>query len=237
MDTPEHVLTDTCAAWGIDLSAGQLAQFAAYADELRRWNERVNLTAISDPTEIYRRHFLDSLSLARFWGNAPAGLVDLGSGAGFPGLPLAILRPGLRLTLVESVGKKADFLRYMAGALRLDGVRVLTARAEDLGRDRGERERHGLVTARAVAELRVLVEYGLPLLRVGGRMLAPKGAATAAEVAAARQAIQTLGGQLVGVEPVALPGLDSHAVVIIDKARPTDARYPRSPGTPRRQPL
>jgi 16S rRNA (guanine527-N7)-methyltransferase len=237
MDTPEHLLTTTCAAWGIALSAEQLAQFATYAADLRRWNSQINLTAISEPAEIYRRHFLDSLSLARFWGDSPASLVDIGSGAGFPGLPLAILRPSLRLTLVESVGKKAEFLRYMAGALGLGAVRVLTARAEDLGRDRGEREAHGLVTARAVAELRVLVEYGLPLLKIGGRMLAPKGSAAYDEAAAAGHAIEALGGDLVAVEPVDLPGLDSHAVVIIDKLRPTDSRYPRAPGTPGRKPL
>ncbi|MEI6776674.1 MAG: 16S rRNA (guanine(527)-N(7))-methyltransferase RsmG [Chloroflexales bacterium] len=237
METPELVLTQTCAAWGITLSARQLAQFAAYAEELRIWNERVNLTAITAPAEIYRRHFLDSLSLALFWGDSPSSLVDIGSGAGFPGLPLAILQPGLRLTLVESVGKKAEFLRHMADLLELVGVRVLTARAEDLGRDRGERHSHSLVTARAVAELRVLVEYGLPLLKVGGRMLAPKGAAAYDEATAAGRAIKVLGGTMVAVEPVELPGLDFHAVVIIDKLHPTDPHYPRAPGVPSRNPL
>jgi 16S rRNA (guanine527-N7)-methyltransferase len=237
MNTPEHLLAETCAAWGMRLSAEKMAQFAAYSSELRRWNERFNLTAISEPTEIYRRHFLDSLSLARFWGVGPASLVDIGSGAGFPGLPLKILRPALRLTLLESVGKKADFLRHMASELGLAEVRVLAARAEDVGRDRAEREAHDLVTARAVAELRVLVEYGLPLLRVGGRMLAPKGAAAHDEAAAAARAIKLLGGALVAVEPVELSGLDSHAVAIIDKLRPTDSRYPRAAGVPRQKPL
>ncbi|MEI7644291.1 MAG: 16S rRNA (guanine(527)-N(7))-methyltransferase RsmG [Chloroflexales bacterium] len=237
MDTPEHMLAQTCAAWGFALSAGQVAQFAAYAEELRRWNERINLTAITEPVEIYRRHFLDSLSLARCWGDTPASLVDIGSGAGFPGLPLAILRPSLRLTLVESVGKKAEFLRHMKDLLGLAEVRVITSRAEDLGRARGERESHALVTARAVAELRVLVEYGLPLLKVGGRMLVPKGAAVHAEVTAAGRAIKVLGGKLVAVEPVDLPGLDAHAVVIIAKLRATDPHYPRAPGTPSRKPL
>ncbi|NTW96955.1 MAG: 16S rRNA (guanine(527)-N(7))-methyltransferase RsmG [Oscillochloris sp.] len=237
MDTPEHLLTQTCAAWGIALSADQIAQFARYAEELRRWNERLNLTTISEPVEIYRRHFLDSLSLARFWGAGPVSLVDIGSGAGFPGLALKILRPALRLTLVESVGKKAEFLRHIAHELDLPGVRVFASRAEDVGRDSAEREAHDLVTARAVAELRVLVEYGLPLLRARGRMLAPKGAAAHDEAAAAAQALRVLGGVLVGVEPVDLPGLDSHAVVIIDKVRPTDPRYPRVPGVPARKPL
>ncbi|MBX0326822.1 16S rRNA (guanine(527)-N(7))-methyltransferase RsmG [Oscillochloris sp. ZM17-4] len=237
MHPPEDQLAQTCAAWGIPLDAGQIAQFAAYDRELRLWNERINLTAIRDSAEIYRRHFLDSLSLARFWGDDPASLADIGSGAGFPGLALKILRPSIRITLVESVGKKADFLRHMADELGMSGVRVLTARAEDVGRDRAERERYGLVTARAVAELRVLVEYGLPLLRVGGRMLAPKGAAAHDEAAAAARAIDVLGGELVGVEPVEIPGLDAHAVVIITKVRLTDSRYPRLPGMPRQRPL
>ncbi|NNJ09370.1 16S rRNA (guanine(527)-N(7))-methyltransferase RsmG [Chloroflexales bacterium ZM16-3] len=237
MDTPEYMLAQTCASWGLPLDAGQLAQFAAYARDLRTWNERVNLTAISEPVEIYRRHFLDSLSLARFWGDDPGSLVDIGSGAGFPGLPLKILRPALRLTLVESVGKKADFLRYMVGELGFNGVRVVAARAEDVGRDRAERAAHDLVTARAVAEMRILVEYCLPLLQVGGRMLAAKGAAAHDEVAAAARAIALLGGDLAGVESVDIPGLDAHAVVIIDKVRPTGPRYPRAPGVASRKPL
>lgn len=237
MDSPEQLLLTTCAAWDIDLHADQLAQFATYAQMLQHWNDRINLTTIRDPHEVYRRHFLDSLSLARFWGSDPLRLVDIGSGAGFPGLALKILRPSLRLTLVESVGKKADFLRHMVQALDLADVRVLTARVEELGRVTGEREGYDLVTARAVAELRVLVEYALPLLQVHGRLLAPKGAAVHAEVAAATHALQVLGGQLVGVEPVDLPGLAAHSVVIIAKVAPTAARYPRSVGLPTRKPL
>lgn len=237
MTNPEQLLTQTCAAWGMALSAEQLARFAAYAQALQRWNERINLTAITDLEMIYRLHFLDSLSLARFWGADPRRLADIGSGAGFPGLALKILRPQLDLTLVESVGKKAAFLHAIAADLGLDAVRVLARRAEDVGRDPAERERYDLVTARAVAELRVLVEYGLPLLQVGGRMLAPKGAAAHDEVAAASRAIDLLGGALVAVEPVELPGQDSRVVAIIDKQRPSDPSYPRAPGVPTKRPL
>lgn len=237
LDTSESLLIQTCASWGIRLSTAQLVQFAAYAVALREWNERINLTAISALDEIYCRHFLDSLSLARFWDHPPTNLVDIGSGAGFPGLPLKILQPDLRLTMVESVGKKAEFLRHIAATLGLSDVSVLAARAEDVGRTRAERAVYDLVTARAVAELRVLVEYSLPLLRVGGRMLAPKGAAAHNEAVAAQRAIELLGGKLVAVEPVELPGRDAHAVVVIDKIRPTDPRYPRVPGIPVRKPL
>jgi 16S rRNA (guanine527-N7)-methyltransferase len=237
MDIAERLLTETIADWGLRLDAGQLAQLRRYADELERWNQHTNLTAVRDRLEIYRRHFLDSLSLAAFWGEPPATLVDLGTGGGFPGLPLKILRPELELTLVDSVGKKTEFLSHVVRQLGLDGVRVRTARAEELGRDKAERERHSLVTARAVAELRVLVEYGLPLLRVGGRMLAPKGAGAFEEAAAATGAIEQLGGELAAVEPVSLPGLEARAVVVIDKVAPTDRRYPRPVGTPARRPL
>jgi len=237
MSNAEQLLVQTAAAWGLTLDEVQLDLLRRFADELERWNQHTNLTAVRDRDEIYRRHFLDSLSLAAFWDEPPGSLVDLGTGGGFPGLPLKILRPAISLTLVDSVGKKTAFLEHVSRRLGLEGVRVLTARAEELGRQRAERERYDLVTARAVAELRVLVEYGLPLLRVGGRMLAPKGAGAFEEAAAAANAIELLGGELAAVEPLSLPGLDARAVVVIDKVAPTDARYPRPVGTPARKPL
>lgn len=237
MDTAEQLLVDTCSRWGMILGVDQLAQLARYADELQHYNQHTNLTAISEPVEIYRRHFLDSLSLAPYLGEQPDSLVDLGSGGGFPGIPLKLLYPDMRLTLVESVAKKTQFLRHLVGCLGLSQVRVLTARAEEVGRDPGERERHAVVTARAVAELPVLIEYGLPLLRVGGRLLAPKGVGAAAEVATAARAIELLGAELSAVEPVDLPGLDARAIVVLTKIAPTDPRYPRAVGVPARRPL
>lgn len=236
-DHAEQQLIAQLAAWGLALNEAQLAQLRVYADQLASWNAHTNLTAINGREEVYRRHFLDSLVLARFWGQPPRALADLGTGAGFPGLPLKLLRPELSLTLVDSVGKKTAFLTHLVAQLGLRGVRVRTARAEEVGREPAERERYHLVTARAVAELRVLVEYGLPLLRVGGRMLAPKGAAAHAEVAAAAHAIELLGGALVAVEPVELPGLDPRAVVVIEKVARTPSRYPRAVGVPAHKPL
>lgn len=236
-DHAEQLLAETMAAWGLPLGAAQLAQFQVYADELAAWNAHTNLTAITDRAGVYVRHFLDSLALARYWGAAPDTLVDLGSGAGFPGLPLKLLRPDLALTMVDSVGKKTAFLQRLAARLDLQDVRVITGRAEELGRDRRERERYALVTARAVADLRVLVEYGLPLLRLGGRMLAPKGAAAHDEAAAAASAIEQLGGELLAVEPITLPGVEPRALVVIAKVAPTDPRFPRAVGVPARKPL
>jgi 16S rRNA (guanine527-N7)-methyltransferase len=238
MSTPlPQLLADTVATWGLPLSTDQLDQFERYAAELLAWNAHTNLTAITAPEDVYVRHFLDSLVLARHWGKAPDSLVDLGTGPGFPGLPLKLLRPELELLLVDSVGKKTAFLRHLIAILGLDGVRVVTGRAEELGRSKGERERHALVTARAVADLCVLVEYALPLLRVGGRLLAPKGAAAHEEADSAANAIAELGGSLIDIAAVELPGVGGRAVVIVEKVRPTSPRFPRAVGVPGRNPL
>lgn len=236
-DHPATLLAATAASWGMPLNDAQLAQFAQYADLLRAWNAHTNVTAIATPEAIYRRHFLDSLSLALVWGDAPQQLIDIGSGGGFPGVPLKILRPELQLTLVDSVGKKTAFLEQLVKTLGLQQVRVLTARIEALGRDPAERERYDVVTARAVAELRVLVEYALPLARVGGRVLAPKGAAAAAEIAAAERAVALLGGATPERIAIDLPGQDDAAVVVVPKIAPTAPQYPRAVGLPRRRPL
>ncbi|MFQ3660796.1 MAG: 16S rRNA (guanine(527)-N(7))-methyltransferase RsmG [Chloroflexaceae bacterium] len=236
-DPAERLLAETAAAWGLPLNPAQLHQFAIYTDELLAWNAHTNLTAITDRPAIYVRHFLDSLALARFWGPPPATLVDIGTGAGFPGVLLKILHPALALTLVESVGKKTAFLNHLVGVLGLEQVRVVTARAEALGRDPGEREHYDVATARAVADLRVLAEYALPLLRVGGLLLAPKGADAAREIEAAHRAVTILGGTIEQVVPIELPGVEPRTLVVARKVAPTDLRYPRPVGTPARRPL
>ena len=236
-DPAERLLADTAAAWGLPLDPNQLRQFARYTDELLAWNAHTNLTAITDRQAIYVRHFLDSLALARFWGPPPATLVDIGTGAGFPGVPLKILHPPLAVTLIESVGKKAAFLKHLIAILGLEQVRVVTGRAETFGHDPGERERYDLATARAVADLRVLAEYALPLLRVGGRLLAPKGAGAEREIEGARRAVALLGGTIEQVVPIELPGVEPRSLVVARKVAPTDPRYPRAVGIPARRPL
>ena len=231
------MLLNTARAWGLRLDQRQIEQFARYSAELRAWNTRVNLTAITDEEGIVARHFLDSLRCALSWGDAPSSLIDIGSGAGFPGLPLKILRPELRVALVESVGKKAAFLRHMITVLDLRDVTVLTARAETVGRDPQHREQYDVVTARAVAELATLAEYCLPLCRVYGRVLAPKGSDIADEIARAHTAIERLGGRVIGVEPVVIPGVEPRTLVVIAKVAPTPAAYPRAVGVPARRPI
>jgi 16S rRNA (guanine527-N7)-methyltransferase len=232
-----NLLQISTDAWGMPLSRAQLDQFGVYAAELRRWNEQINLTAIIDEPNIVTRHFLDSLRCAKSWGSAPRNLVDIGAGAGFPGLPLKILRPELHLTLVESIAKKAAFLRHMVDALELINVDIVVARAEAAGRDPAQRECYDVAVARAVAELRVLAEYCLPLCRIGGRFLAPKGARIEDELQAALPAIGQLGGRLVAVEPVALPELEPRTLVVIEKINHTPLQYPRAPGVPAKRPL
>ena len=232
-----NLLATTAAAGGYSLSPTQLAQFETYAAELRHWNERVNLTAIVDESGIVTRHFLDSLRCARSWGMAPQSLVDIGAGAGFPGLPLKILRPELQLTLVESIAKKAAFLRHIVDTLALTNVEIVVARAEMAGRDPAQRERYDVAVARAVAELRILAEYCLPLCRIGGRFLAPKGARIENELQAALPAITQLGGRLVAIEPVELSELEPRTLVIIEKITSTPPQYPRAPGVPAKRPL
>jgi 16S rRNA (guanine527-N7)-methyltransferase len=152
-------------------------------------------------------------------------------------MPLKILRPELRLTLVESIAKKASFLRYIADTLGLADVEVVVARAEAIGRDEAHRERYAVAAARAVAELRVLAEYCLPLCRLGGRFLAPKGSSVEDELQAALPAIELLGGQLLAIEPVELPGVEPRTLFVVEKLSPTPPRYPRAPGVPAKRPL
>ncbi|MFO7538281.1 MAG: 16S rRNA (guanine(527)-N(7))-methyltransferase RsmG [Chloroflexota bacterium] len=232
-------LAQQAAVMGLSLSGTQLAQFERYLELLLHWNEQINLTAIRDPEEIVTRHFLDSLSCALATADLnDARLIDVGSGAGLPGLPLKILYPGLRLTLVDSVAKKTDFLQIVVDELGLADVLVLTERAEVIGRLPQHRAQYDWATARAVAELRVLLEYLLPLCRPGGRVLAQKGESAAQEVAAATQALHLLGGKVDSVQPVQLPGhTQTHYLIVVTKQAATSDRYPRRVGIPAKRPL
>ncbi len=224
---------------GIPLTSQQLAQFAQYQALLLDWNERMNLTAVRQPADIRLRHFLDSLSCARVMGDLNgSSLIDVGTGAGFPGLPLKILFPQLKLALVESVAKKGQFLQAVIAELALDDVTVLTDRAELLGQLPQHRQQYDWAVARAVAELRVLVEYLLPLCRVGGNMLAQKGEGVQAEIENAAEAIKLLGGSTPELGQVTLPGRDlPHYFVVIRKLGQTPAKYPRRVGVPGKRPL
>ncbi|EKP94771.1 16S rRNA (guanine(527)-N(7))-methyltransferase RsmG [Thermaerobacter subterraneus] len=230
------------AAFGVRLSGDALVAMWRHWQLVREATGRFNLTAVREDAEALVRHYVDSLVLLGIAGPwaAEGLLVDLGSGAGFPGIPLLVaLGPGWRGLLLESQGKKAAFLREAVTVLGLDGrVIVEPVRAEEAGRRDSWREQADLVVARAVAPLNVLAEYGLPLLRVGGRLWAYKGPRVAEEWEAGRRAATVLGGRLVGAREVELPGGAGRRVLVeVVKEEPTPAGYPRRPGLPARRPL
>jgi 16S rRNA (guanine527-N7)-methyltransferase len=235
----DKLARDAQQLFGIHLTGRQVVALMNYERELLDWNQKFNLTSIRDAEGIRTKHFLDSFSCVLAWkGNPPSRLVDVGTGAGFPGLPLKILYPAMRLTLVESVGKKARFCRHIVDEIKMEGVDVLTARAEEVGQMAAHREQYDWAVARAVADLPVLAEYLLPLLQVSGHMLAQKGVSGPAEVHKSEQALKMLGGQMRQLIPVTLPGVaDERYLVVIDKVAATPEQYPRKSGIPAKKPL
>ena len=226
---------------GIDLTHEQERQFRQYRQELVEWNRRVNLTAITNPDDIERLHFLDSLTVALAVpeiGNTHLSLCDVGTGAGFPGMPLRIAFPSMTLALVDSSQKRTRFLEHLVAELGLDGVVVHRARAESVGRDPDLRESFDVVVARAVAELRVLLEVALPLCKIGGRAVLQKKGDIQGELVAAAHACGELGGRLLEVTPVPEEVLSGQRVlVVVEKVAATPARYPRRAGVASKRPL
>lgn len=224
---------------GLQLKPAQIRAMNLYSQELEQWNQRYSLTAIQDPEKVRVKHFLDSLSAyLALRGTALERVIDVGTGAGFPGLPLKILCPQIQLTLVESVGKKAEFCQHIVDRLELEGVEVIQERAETVGQSSSHRERYDWALARAVAVLPVLLEYLLPLVRVGGRVLAMKGESALAEAHQAENAARLLGGHLHQLVPVTLPGVaEQRYLVIVHKIAATPEKYPRRVGIPAKRPL
>ncbi len=229
---------------GLRLTAAQQAAFQLYYEDLVAWNQKFNLTAITEYEQVQIRHFLDSLSCllakeTRLALNQPRSwLLDVGTGAGFPGIPLKLVCPDTRLTLLEATGKKVSFLEHVVAQLNLQQVMVIKGRAEELAHDPAHRQQYNLVLARAVAELPVVAEYTLPFCRLGGWVVAQKGEAGAAEAWTAERAITLLGGELRRVVPVELPGLpEDRSLIVVEKTGPTPDAYPRRPGIPSKRPL
>lgn len=226
--------------WGLSLTSRQLQQFEQYEHHLMKWNERINLTAITTAEEVTIKHFFDSLTLI---DSLPMqrvhSLVDVGTGAGFPGLPLKIVFPELKLVLVDSLRKRVQFLQETVELLGLKNVETIHGRAEEVARQRRYREQLDVATARAVAKLNVLAEYCMPFVREGGWFVALKGSEIQHEVVGAKRAFSTLGGnEDVSVIPCSLPkGAGKRHLVVVSKERPTPRIYPRKAGTPQRQPL
>ncbi|HZU87305.1 MAG TPA: 16S rRNA (guanine(527)-N(7))-methyltransferase RsmG [Anaerolineaceae bacterium] len=223
---------------GLHMTARQQEQFALYARELVDWSTRMNLTTILDEDGIRIKHFLDSLSCLLVMDQAmPGRVVDVGSGAGFPGIPLKIMLPEMRLTIIESVQKKTIFCRHLVEALGLEGVEVEALRVEDAGRMPKHRQQYDWALARALGPMPVVAEYLLPLVRVGGTMLTQRGLNGAQEAEDARRAMLIFGGKLREARKVSLPGLEERYLLVVEKVKPTPPDYPRRAGIAVKKPL
>jgi 16S rRNA (guanine527-N7)-methyltransferase len=225
---------------GLDLSYEQISALNLYEQELLDWNERISLTAIRDPEGVRIKHFLDSLTVLLAWDrpSPPDNLVDIGTGAGFPGLILKLVWPRTKITLVESVHKKANFCQHIVSRLGLEGVTVLSERAEEVGQDPEHRHSYDLALARAVARMPILMEYLLPLVRRDGVAMAMKGDTAPAETQDAGKAIHILGGKIHKLLKVELPGVvEERFIVVVNKVARTPDDYPRRVGLPAKNPI
>ncbi|GMA15663.1 16S rRNA (guanine(527)-N(7))-methyltransferase RsmG [Deinococcus metallilatus] len=239
--TPEGraLLLEGAKELGLDLTAEQVDRFGQLLDLLNEGSAQLNLTALRDERDIVLKHFVDSLTCLRGgWLDGEQRVLDLGTGGGFPALPLAIVQPRLQIVPLDATRKKVEFVERTAQALGLENVHPLVGRAENLGRDPQQRERYDRVVTRAVAALPVLAELALPFLRVGGLLVAQKGPLTPEELEAGTRAAAEVGGQVRAAEPFTLPlAGDARTLVIIEKTASTPERYPRREGVPNRKPL
>lgn len=224
---------------GITLTDKQKKQFETYFRLLVEWNEKINLTAITDKEEVYLKHFYDSISpiLQGYIDNSPLSILDIGAGAGFPSIPMKILYPEIDITIIDSLNKRINFLNILANELELSGVHFFHGRAEDFGQDRVFRAKFDIVTARAVAKMQVLAELTIPFLKVNGRLIALKAAAAEEELISAEKALKTLFSQVTVNKNYKLPNGDDRNITIVSKKKETPNKYPRKAGTPNKKPL
>lgn len=240
MDSIQKQFVHWCKEQNIDLSERQLDQFETYFKELVEWNEKMNLTGITEREQVYIKHFYDSLSVSFFTSMADKQkIADIGSGAGFPSIPLKIAFPHLKVTIVDSLNKRIQFLNHLSTSLGLTDVTCIHGRAEDAARKYEHRDQYDLVTARAVAKLAVLNEFCLPFCKVHGQFIAMKGSELNDELNEAEFSLKQLKGKLVHIHRLQLPDADASArhLVIIDKQSATPSKYPRKAGTPLKSPL
>jgi 16S rRNA (guanine527-N7)-methyltransferase len=239
MDQTVAQFTELLEQRGITLDSRQLEQFELYYQELVSWNEKMNLTGITERDQVYTKHFYDSISLAFYLNLQEAGsLADIGSGAGFPGIPLKICFPHIKLTIVDSLSKRITFLQHICDTLKLEGVQLIHGRAEDIARQPSHRDAYDIVTARAVARMTLLNEFCLPFVRKDGVFAAMKGSDPAEELNEAKYSLKELRGRLNKVEPFKLPVEESaRHIILISKTGVTPAKYPRKAGIPAKMPL
>lgn len=222
---------------GVRFSVEQIEQFYKYMNLLIEWNEKMNLTAITEPKEIILKHFIDSITILKYIDDN-SKLVDVGTGAGFPGVPLSIMNPTLKTTLVDSLNKRLIFLQEVVKELNLKNIEIVHARAEEFGQNKNYREKFDIATSRAVANLATLSEYLVPLVKIGGKIISMKASNAKEEINDAQKAIEVLGGKIEKIEEFDLPESDiGRTIIIIDKNKCTPAIYPRKAGTPAKEPI
>lgn len=221
----------------IEFSDIQVEKFYKYMNLLIEWNEKMNLTAITDPKEIIVKHFIDSLTILKDIKGKNT-LVDVGTGAGFPGIPLKIMNEEIKITLLDSLNKRINFLNEVINQLNLKNIETIHSRVEEAGKNKKYRESFDIATARAVANLSTLSEYMLPLVKTGGKSICMKGSEVSEEIQNSKKAISILGGKIENIENFELPKSDMmRNIVIIKKVKSTPNKYPRKPGTPSKEPI
>ena len=221
----------------IKFTEEQLNKFYEYMNLLLEWNEKINLTAITEPKDVILKHFIDSLTINKYLKENRT-LADVGTGAGFPGIPLKILRPDLKITLVDSLNKRINFLNEVISKLNLEDIDTVHSRIEDFGKNKKYREKFDYVTARAVANLSVLSEYLLPICKVIGKCICMKGSNVEEELSLGKGAINVLGGKISCVDEFVLPDSDiCRNVIVVDKVKNTPGRFPRKAGVPAKEPI
>ena len=222
---------------GVRFFMEQAEQFFEYMNLLIEWNEKMNLTAITEPSEIIQKHFVDSLTILNIIEDNQK-VVDVGTGAGFPGIPLAIMNPKLEITLVDSLNKRLVFLQEVINKLKLKNIEIVHARAEDFGQNKNYREKFDIATSRAVANLSTLSEYLLPLVKVNGKCICMKASDADEEIEEAKKAIDVLGGKISKIDKFNLPQSDiGRTIIEIKKEKVTPNKYPRKAGTPSKEPI
>ena len=220
---------------GIEISQKQAEQFYKYMELLLEWNEKMNLTAITEPEEVILKHFIDSLTIIPYLKEADT-VLDIGTGAGFPGIPLKILEENKKFTLLDSLNKRIIFLQTVINEIELKNIQAIHGRAEEFVSK--EREVYDIVTSRAVARLNVLLEYMLPFVKIGGRCICMKSFEIEEELKEAKKAIEILGGEIEKIDEITLPNTDiKRKIVVIKKVKNTPSKYPRKAGTPAKEPI
>lgn len=234
-----HILEDGCQAFGVTLTEKQIEQFEKYYELLVEWNKVMNLTGITEFDEVMQKHFVDSVAAAEYVEMEKINsLIDVGTGAGFPGIPLKIVYPHLQVTLLDSLNKRIKFLDEVVDNLGLIGIETVHGRAEDAAKKAEYREQFDLSVSRAVANLASLTEYCLPFVKVGGKFVSYKSVSVDEEIAQSKKAVYVLGGEIGKVEKFRLPGSDmERALVVVEKKRSTPKKYPRKAGMPTKEPL